>query len=241
MQACIHSIYPGTEGEGALVGQARVFIRFQGCAVGCANCDSMGTWAFDDRPPTPLDEAVERAESCSRGVRMASVTGGDPLHPRNAPAAVELMGRLKARGWWLNLEASGVRVAPEAFDLADLVSFDVKTPSTGVPFRRGPLEELARGWPGRFQVKSVVEDRGDFDFVLRLREDLALGGGAGGGAGDGGPGGFPWTLTPSWRPGEEPPVERMRTVVALNEEAGGPFRVVCQQHKFLHGPDAGGV
>ncbi|MEX0799567.1 MAG: hypothetical protein WD025_08980, partial [Bacteriovoracaceae bacterium] len=42
----INSIYMATEGEGIHVGTPQIFVRFQGCAIGCVNCDSKDTWEF---------------------------------------------------------------------------------------------------------------------------------------------------------------------------------------------------
>ena len=41
-----NSIYSATEGEGIHIGSPQTFIRFQGCKVGCFNCDSKDTWSF---------------------------------------------------------------------------------------------------------------------------------------------------------------------------------------------------
>ena len=43
----INSIYRATEGEGVFVGRPQIFVRYQGCAIGCINCDSKDTWEFD--------------------------------------------------------------------------------------------------------------------------------------------------------------------------------------------------
>ncbi len=36
--------YTTVNGEGKHIGMPAVFIRFQGCTVGCVWCDAMGTW-----------------------------------------------------------------------------------------------------------------------------------------------------------------------------------------------------
>ena len=224
----MNSLYLGTEGEGVFVGHPQVFVRLQGCAVGCLNCDSVDTWEFDVLEPVGVGEVAGEVARLGRGVRRVSVTGGDPLHPRHVPAVLELVRRLKEGGYWVNIEASGTRVVEDIFGLVDFVSFDVKTPSTGVPFRREPLDGFIAGYGDQGQIKSVVETEEDFRFVLRLYQETVV---------DAAHGDIPWVLTPSYLPGESWPGERVKMVVSLNEQNGGPFRVVCQQHKLIHGPD----
>ena len=36
--------YPTINGEGNFIGQSCIFVRFQGCNVGCSWCDAMSTW-----------------------------------------------------------------------------------------------------------------------------------------------------------------------------------------------------
>ena len=92
---------------------------------------------------------------------------------------------------------------------------------------------MAKQYPGRFQVKSVIENEKDFQYVLDASNDLisAIG-----------EINFPWILTPAYNTREEFPTERVLSIVELNERLGrGRFRVIVQQHKWLHGPDTKSV
>ena len=230
MKALINTIYVATEGEGIFVGRPSIFVRFQGCAIGCVNCDSKETWAFKSSCALELEAVFRRVESLGRGaISWVSLTGGDPLHPRHRESTLALARGFKKRDFRVNLEASGNCVDPDIFGLVDLISFDVKTPSTGVSFPEELLDELIRDYPGRFQVKSVVENEEDFLFVEQRSGRLTP------------PIDFPWSLTPAYNPGESWPGERIEGILALNEKGGGPFRVICQQHKVLHGPNKRGV
>ena len=222
MNASINSIYLSTEGEGIFVGLPQIFVRFQGCRVGCLNCDSKETWDFDRRFFKPVDEVVHDVNALSQGVRRVSITGGDPLHPKHLTSLRELIGKLKEKNYWINLEASGTRIVPDIFQLVDFISFDVKTPSTGVRCPEECLEELTLNYKGRFQVKSVVETQEDFDFVDHIYKRDAN---------------FPWVLTPAYNRRETWPGERIKHLLSLNERTGGKFRVIVQQHKAVYGPD----
>ena len=45
---------------------------------------------------------------------------------------------------------------------------------------------------------------------------------------------FDWCLTPVYNPGEAFPLERFKLILQLNENAGGVFRVIGQQHKWVY-------
>lgn len=223
----INSIYRATEGEGHNLGQTQVFVRFQGCNIGCYNCDSKDTWDFPEHAQMPISEVLNRVEAQDLGPsKRVSITGGDPLHPKNSPAVLTLVRELKARKYWVNIEAAGTRIVPEIFDLVDFISFDYKTPSTGVKANRNLFEKLAQQFSGKFQIKAVIENEGDFKSALNFQREVFPEGAN-----------FPWYLTPCYNNEEQFPLERFHQVIGWNEAVGGPFRVVGQQHKWLHGPD----
>ena len=60
----IHSIYRATEGEGIHIGTPQIFVRFQGCTIGCVNCDSKETWEFTDNTIS-IESAIEQVEEIS--------------------------------------------------------------------------------------------------------------------------------------------------------------------------------
>lgn len=226
----INSIYRATEGEGVNIGQAQVFVRFQGCAVGCLNCDSMDTWDFDPSTVMTLSEVMASVEYQGHmgKIKRVSITGGDPLHPKHTPRVLELVKELKLKGYWVNIEAAGTRIVDELFDLIDFISFDFKTPSTGVATNPQLIRRVLEQYGNRAQIKSVIETKADFSAALLAHQwllentDIYL---------------TPWVLTPSYNLGEEFPEKRFQDVMLWNEEAGAPFRVIGQQHKWIFGPD----
>lgn len=231
----IHSIYRATEGEGIFVGTPQIFVRFQGCNIGCINCDSKETWDFpeDTRSMSSVMEEIETlAGQFPYRLKRVSITGGDPLHPKNAPSALALTCELKKLGYFVNIEAAGTRIVDEIFDTLDFVSMDYKTPSTGVNTNRNLLVKLAVQYPGKFQIKSVISDKRDFEATFDAFSDVlekTLK--------QGGQGNLNWVLTPCFEPGEQFPRQRFLDIIELNQKFGGPFRVIGQQHKWLHGPD----
>lgn len=231
MQLGIHSIYMATEGEGVFLGTPQIFVRFQGCNIGCVNCDSKETWEFDETGIT-LEKTLEQIETEAGKypyrIKRVSITGGDPLHPKHTEAVTVLAGELKKRGYFINIEAAGTRVVDSLFDIVDFISFDFKTPSTGVKTSEKLLAKVMEQYPKKSQIKSVISDRKDFDFVYdvysRFFENNQL------------DPEVSWVLTPCYEPHEEFPKERFISVLQYNESFGSPFRVIGQQHKWIHGP-----
>lgn len=226
----INSIYRATEGEGIHLGIPQVFVRFQGCAVGCLNCDSTDTWAFDESYSMSLETILEeiKKESYDGKIKRVSITGGDPLHPKHTEQVLTLVKELKARRYFVNIEAAGTRLVHDIFDLTDFISFDFKTPGTGVKTNTKLIAKLAEQYPNRFQIKSVIETRIDYDATLNAyNEVLSMTDKMD----------FTWCLTPCYNLEEEFPLERFTNIIDWNEKEGGLFRVIGQQHKWLFGPD----
>lgn len=226
----INSIYRATEGEGIFLGRPQIFVRYQGCAVGCLNCDSKDTWEFDKSTGVDLEEILEKVhtEGFNGLIKNVSITGGDPLHPAHVPHVLELVKALKERGYFINIEAAGTRVVDEIFDLVDYISFDMKTPSTGVKTPLKNIQKMIAQYQSKFQLKAVVFDRKDFDTVLDAYKTLASTENSLN---------FPWVLTPCFNNEEDFPLKRFTNVLSWNEESGGFFRVIGQQHKWIFGPD----
>ncbi len=227
----IHSIYRATEGEGIHLGTPQIFVRFQGCAIGCINCDSKETWDFDQSKQS-LESTIEEIERLAgqypTRIKRVSITGGDPLHPKHIAGVELLAGELKKQGYFINIEAAGTRVVDSLFDIVNFISFDFKTPSTGVKTNMKLMEKVFSQYGDKAQVKSVIADKKDFEFTFEAFTSLLEK--------------FdhniqtPWVLTPCYEPHEEFPKERFTEVISLNEDYGSPFRVIGQQHKWIHGP-----
>ena len=226
MQFSINSIYRATEGEGIWLGCPQVFIRFQGCHIGCLNCDSKDTWESSNQfmmSFNVLKQKVEE-ETLQGRIKRLSITGGDPLHPKFKEQVLEIVRYYKPLDYWINIEAAGTRVDEEIFNELDYISYDIKTPSTGVKTSKPLLEKMFKLYSDKFQIKAVIESREDFDYVHNIRNEMNNAS-------------APWIMTPAYNLNEKFPEKRFLEVISWNEEIGGLFRVVGQQHKFLHGPN----
>ncbi|HEY3378598.1 MAG TPA: 7-carboxy-7-deazaguanine synthase QueE [Armatimonadota bacterium] len=145
----LHEIFSGIQGEGVLVGYRQIFVRFHGCNLHCAYCDTPAS-----RGDAPASCAVERAPG-SRDLEQwpnplsvtqivdaihilqagypqqtVSFTGGEPLLQRALLDA--LLPRLHADGIRTLLETNGL-LADALAALAVMPSYvamDMKLPST---------------------------------------------------------------------------------------------------------------
>lgn len=234
MKLAINSIYTATEGEGIHVGTPQIFARFQGCSIGCLNCDSKDTWEFGEAQ-MEMDSALNKIEELAGEypirIKRVSITGGDPLHPKLVPGVSALAKELKKRGYFVNIEAAGTRIVHELFDVIDFISFDFKTPSTGVRTNLNLIVKLFEQYQGKAQIKSVIASKHDYEAAFEAlktvqeKTDYAFD--------------IPWVLTPCYEPGEEFPKSRVQSIVELNHSFGGPFRVILQQHKVMYTSDFG--
>lgn len=228
----INSIYRATEGEGVFIGSPQIFVRYQGCHIGCVNCDSKDTWEFDSAREMKWEEIVAAIDDIRSDypIKRLSITGGDPLHPKFESGVIRLAEYYGTQGFFVNIEASGMRLSADVFKNVDYISFDYKTPSTQVRGKWELVVELALKFPGKFQIKSVVQDLRDFDDVWKAYQNVRRQLGQKINE-------FTWAITPAFNPGEELPHHRFLEIMDANDHLGGPFRVIGQQHKFIFGPD----
>ncbi len=56
----INEIFETIQGEASFTGTPSIFLRLQGCPVGCSWCDTKQTWDVDNVYKVSLDETVEK-------------------------------------------------------------------------------------------------------------------------------------------------------------------------------------
>jgi 7-carboxy-7-deazaguanine synthase len=231
-QIPINAIYFAHEGEGVFVGTPQIFVRLQGCLVGCANCDSKDTWSFADEktPLMTINDIAEDVEKKAPSLKRLSLTGGDPLHPKLVPSSLAIVTYFKGQNFWINIEAAGTRIEKELFTLVDFISFDIKTPSTKVRHQSGILRDFLTNYGHKGQIKAVCNDEEDFFFVLNLWREFSFLAPQ-----------IPWVLTPAFDTGAILDSEKILELYKLNARYGSPFRIILQQHKVLHGSLASNV
>jgi 7-carboxy-7-deazaguanine synthase len=105
----VNEIFETLQGEGFHVGTPSVFLRLQGCDVGCAWCDTKHSWPSDDRN---LMSAGDLLDECLKyRSRHVVLTGGEPCQFD----LTDLTESLLDHGFTVQIETSGtypVRVSP---------------------------------------------------------------------------------------------------------------------------------
>lgn len=164
----LSELFVSIQGEGVSAGTPSVFVRLQGCAVGCAWCDTKYSWD----PAHGRQVALEAlfAEVRAAGPDNVVLTGGEPLE--NAAFAAIVAG-LKARGHRVEVETAGTE-RPPPVDV-DQWNVSLKLAHSGVPeARRLRPEAIARFRDLGAWFKFVVGDERDVDEVRALQARFGI-------------------------------------------------------------------
>lgn len=117
----VNEIFETIQGEGTFTGVPAVFLRLQGCPVGCPWCDTRHTWEVDAKDEVAQDAVIGAGEGEPRWAtwdldtlvayltgpqyraRHLVITGGEPCLYDLRP----LTERMIAAGWRCQIETSG--------------------------------------------------------------------------------------------------------------------------------------
>ncbi len=140
-------LFSSIQGEGLLVGLRQAFVRFSGCNLACAYCDTESTTPshscqLERTPgrrdfltidnPVPLERVISLLRGWQKGWpgihHSVSITGGEPL--LNHEVLLEWLPRLRDI-FPICLETNGVlpKALEQLISHVDYVSMDIKLPS----------------------------------------------------------------------------------------------------------------
>jgi 7-carboxy-7-deazaguanine synthase len=162
----VTEIFHSIQGESTWAGMPCTFVRLTGCPLRCTWCDS--EYAFHGGEKLPLDEIIARVDAA--GTNLVEVTGGEPLIHRGA---FVLVHRLLERGYTVLVETSGsIDVSP--LDPRAHRIMDLKCPGSGEVERNmwSNLDHLT----ARDEIKFVVKDRADYEWLRDVIAEHDLGG-----------------------------------------------------------------
>ena len=191
-QAILNEIYASYQGEGAYLGHAQTFIRFQGCSKQCQWCDSPQTFAFkkdcfriETKPystefeslPNPISPEKLTALLSRFPEKFLSLTGGEPLEQTDF--LEEWLPTIKDH-YKIMLETAGTHPTQleRIIDHVDIISMDIKIPSsTGTaPHWDNHAAFLKIGSQKDIYIKcAVTEDTHDNDLekMIALIQKIA--------------------------------------------------------------------
>lgn len=154
--------FASINGEGTRAGQLAYFIRFKGCGLSCAYCDT--SWANQEDTPFTSMTAEEIHETIRlSGITNVTLTGGEPLMQEGIAELLSLL--LADESLTVEIETNG-SIALEPFLAADgasrrpAITMDYKLPSSGM--------ELFM----RSSNFALLTEQDTVKFVAGTREDL---------------------------------------------------------------------
>ncbi|MDC1256026.1 7-carboxy-7-deazaguanine synthase QueE [bacterium] len=117
----INELFETIQGEGAFTGQPSIFIRLQGCPVGCSWCDTKHTWEIELSDKVSTSQMLDKAQETDHWADLSVdeifaviqeknyqakhvvITGGEPCMVDLTP----LCAMLESHGLSCQIETSG--------------------------------------------------------------------------------------------------------------------------------------
>jgi len=128
MKAKVTEVFRSIQGEGKYAGVPQVFVRFWGCNMRCAWCDTpTSNTGFKEYTLDALSqEVISRGALC----HSVSLTGGEPL--MQIDFIKEFLMRLKKASLKTYLETNGIlyHELSTVIDAVDIIAMDIKLPSS---------------------------------------------------------------------------------------------------------------
>jgi len=166
----VAEVFFSIQGEGPTAGVPAVFVRLQGCSVGCAWCDTKYSWNPDAGREVDLDALM--LEVSAHPCRRVVVTGGEPLESGLFSA---LITALRHEAFEVEVETSGTIAPPPGLTEDVQWNVSVKLSGSGVDETRRINPAAIRAFLDRNAWwKFVVAGEGDIAEVVHLTERFAL-------------------------------------------------------------------
>lgn len=183
--APISETFTSIQGEGKLAGVPSWFVRFSGCNLRCAWCDTpYASWAPESRQREVQNLIEEAARAKSGRITHAVITGGEPMMFTQAE---EVASALRSMGMHITIETAGTIFRQIACDLMSISpKLSNSTPLSDDPRDAGgiwrerhearrlnpaTLQQLIDASPA-FQLKFVVSERGQLGEIEKLLASL---------------------------------------------------------------------
>ena len=126
MKGKISEIFDSIQGEGIYLGRRQIFVRFFGCNLSCAFCDTPLEYFKEYEP----QEVMAEIRKYPPDFHSVSFTGGEPLVQKDFLKALAMLTR--EAGIINYLETNGVLFSElaDVIDYCDIVAMDLKLESS---------------------------------------------------------------------------------------------------------------
>ena len=127
--AKVTEVFLSIQGEGVYAGEPHIFVRFHGCNMRCAFCDTPQGETPEDSSIRAVVDKITDADK-DKKAKAVTITGGEPLlHPHFLRV---LLPPLRERAYKIHLDTNGTLPdrLKDVIDLVDIVAMDIKLPSS---------------------------------------------------------------------------------------------------------------
>ncbi|MBF0488441.1 MAG: radical SAM protein [Nitrospirae bacterium] len=159
-------IFTSIQGESSYAGWPCTFVRLTGCNLRCGYCDTK--YAYYEGDVLTVSEIA--AKVAATGIRLAEITGGEPLLQKETAA---LAKTLSGMGIAVLIETNG------SIDISCLKSIplvtvimDIKTPSSGMS-DNNDFTNIAR-LTRQDEVKFVIGSRDDYTWAVQIMRQYEI-------------------------------------------------------------------
>jgi len=160
--------YNTINGEGQHIGKPCIFVRFQGCTVGCVWCDAMGTWP-EKRGDEKIGISVTNKDLTNYIdakfpiTPRVWITGGEPTeHSYEAMSFIKYMKKHSQHKRIYHLITAGKRFDIKFLYELDHITIDIKPPSSQA---HTPEEFIS--W---CMENPILKEKVDFKMVVSCDE-----------------------------------------------------------------------
>lgn len=168
-QANINEIFSSIQGEGPYIGYRQIFVRFSGCNLSCAYCDTDHSTKKSLSAEELSSEIINLNPPRHHSI---SLTGGEPLVQTNF--LLDFLPKLKNIRVYLETNGTLHAELAKIIDYVDIISMDIKLKSsTGVaiPFNEHKkFIETAKNAAKEIFVKIVINEKITDEEILTVSE-----------------------------------------------------------------------
>lgn len=183
MKYKINEIFYSIQGEAEFAGTPSIFIRLQGCEVGCSWCDTKHTWEADAEHNVNIDSMLEKQGDSYKWAEMevpeiikvvnklgndachVVITGGEPLEQNIDNLVSELVGF----GHTVQVETSGTQPVSEVVSTNAWVTVSPKINM------KGGKEVLVQAFKKADEIKMPVGKESDIENLKKILGKINIG------------------------------------------------------------------
>ncbi|HJK54091.1 MAG TPA: radical SAM protein [Methanocorpusculum sp.] len=147
------------QGEGLRQGMPCMFVRFAGCNLHCAWCDTR--YSLNDSQGVEMTPEEIMQAVLESGMRYVCITGGEPLLQKED--LVPLLAAMHEADVLVDIETNGTVPFDDVQEFAS-VCMDVKCPSSGEMSDLSLLDQLRSS----DSVKFVIGDEADYLYMVEV-------------------------------------------------------------------------